>query len=373
MTRREWVLSAGMGLMAGMAPACSHTGDHAPLTVSPGGSGLVVPADPRPILADAAPRPADTTTTGSLLRSDTRINGPAVEQARFPAGPSLGRPASGPASRQEQQPDDPVAPIPAGSSCRTEIKTTPVEDPPLVAALRCYLNKKPAEAVIWLERYDRLNQDLLLCLLPLMARLSEQGLQHSDKRDLANVVAQLDRLANLLRPSAQLVIDKMCFCNRIETYGDYHALDEDRAFQPGDVVHVYVELENFSSFVVKDRDIDKRYCIQLASRVEIRDFKGQLAWCTGLKDADLRDESLTPRHDFFISYPLQVPHIPPGPYTLRLIVMDVPTKRRAEHTLDFRIITARGCEPYGTTGQSEPRQPDAIPARISNCVREGEL
>jgi hypothetical protein len=375
MTLREWVLGASVGLLTGLAPGCSHTKDHAQVAASSAGGDIVIPEAPRPAMAKAAPSQPDNTATGQPQRSQT-TNSPAAEQARISgglAGPDLVQQTSIVANRPEPPSPNPLAPVPAASRSQNEIKPMPVEDPPLVAALRCYLNKKPAEAVIWLERYDRLNQDLLFCLLPLIARLSEQGLQKSDRRDLANVVAQLERLTNLLRPAAQLTIDKMCFCDQIDRYGVYHALDEDHAFQPGEVVQVYVELQNYSSFTMKEKDVDYRYCIQLASRMEIRDFNGQIAWCKDLKDADRRDESLTPRRDFFINYPLQVPRLPPGPYTLWLIVTDVPTKRKTEHTLDFRIITARGCEPYSRVDRSELRCPDASPAAIPNRVREEEL
>src|SRR5262249_54952360 len=146
------------------------------------------------------------------------------------------------------------------------------EDPPLVAALRCYLNRKPAEAVIWLERYDRVNQDLLLCLLPLVVRLSEGGLQKCDSRELTNLLAEMERLRRLIQPSAQLVIDKMCLVKDIKSFGSYEKLDEEHEFQPGDVLQVYVELQNFSSV----RDETTGYsAIRLKSAIQILDFNGR--------------------------------------------------------------------------------------------------
>jgi hypothetical protein len=210
----------------------------------------------------------------------------------------------------------------------------------LVAALRCYLDKKPAEAVIWLERYDRLNQDLLLCLLPLVARLSEDGIIKSDPRELRNVIVQLDRLTAQIRPAAQLAIEKMCFCDLIEKYGVYHVVDEDHTFQPGESVQVYVELANFQSELIASG-----YRIRLRSTMEVQDYSGKPAHRWDFGNREYSDVSRTPRHDFFINYPLQMPNIPPGAYTLRLEIMDVPTRRKVARTLDFRIMSARGAAP----------------------------
>src|SRR5262249_13029809 len=62
------------------------------------------------------------------------------------------------------------APAPPEPSRRVEIHFDPLPEPevrakpaeePLLAALRCVLDKRPAEALEWLQRYDKPNQDLL--------------------------------------------------------------------------------------------------------------------------------------------------------------------------------------------------------------------
>jgi hypothetical protein len=76
--------------------------------------------------------------------------------------------------------------------------------------------------------------------------------------------------------------------------------------------------------------------------MEIREFDGRIVWHLGFDDREHPDLSQTQRHDFFNNYSFHVPRIPPGLYTLWLQVMDVPTGRSAEHTLDFRVVPARG-------------------------------
>jgi hypothetical protein len=236
---------------------------------------------------------------------------------------------------------------------QTEVKAKPVEDPPLVAALRCYLNRKPAEAVIWLERYDPPNQELLLCLMPLLARLTEGSLHKVDSKDLSSLLTELDRIITLMQPAAQMVIDKMCFVSDAHNFGDYKKLDEEHEFQPGDLLFVYVELQNFTS---QRDERTGRYRIRLKSEVFIQDVKNNVV--DGSNFEANEDLSLTRRHDFYIQYPLRLRRdLPAGSYILRLNVTDVPTKRNVEHTLDFRVITARGREPWEPGRTREPQHP----------------
>jgi hypothetical protein len=203
--------------------------------------------------------------------------------------------------------------------------------------MRSFLNKRPAEAVMWLERYDKASQDLLICLLPLAARLTERDLQKGDAREITAWVAQLDNALDSLRARAQLTIERMCFCSEIVRFGVYAPLDEDHEFRPGDYVQLYVEVGNFTSQQHGDE-----HNIRLASTVEIRKFDGEKVWEQVCLGEDRPDRSRTPRHDFFNNYWFIVPRIPQGNYVLKVQVTDVPTHRTAERTLDFRVGPGRG-------------------------------
>src|SRR5436190_2042196 len=78
------------------------------------------------------------------------------------------------------------------------------------AALRCYMDRSPDEAIAHLQVGDPASQELLLSLLPVVARLAEGG--KSTPRDTALVLDQLDTLVEPVRAKAALVIDKVCFC-----------------------------------------------------------------------------------------------------------------------------------------------------------------
>jgi hypothetical protein len=259
-----------------------------------------------------------------------------VEQVRYPsvpAGEDLVPPVA--ALGGPTRPAIPADPVPIAVPV-VEAKPKPVEDAPVIMALRCLLNKRPAEAVAWVERYDKPSQELLLFLLPLAARLTEGGLQKADPAEVAHVVDQLEIATNELRPRAALTIEKMCFCWHIKEFGVYRPLPSDPEFRPGELVQIYAELQNFT-----DEPHGNLHRVRLASTLEIREFNGSKVWRRDYHDRDT-DVSQSRRHDLIGNYTFQVPRIPPGLYILSLEVTDVPTRRTVEKTLDFRVVPARG-------------------------------
>jgi hypothetical protein len=226
-------------------------------------------------------------------------------------------------------------------------------DPPLVAALRALMEKRPEEALDLLKGYEKASQELLLSLLPLAVRLTEGGLQQPNPGELAAVLEQLRAVERPLAERAALGIDKLCLCRKIESYGVYQKVPDDWAYaagvgdQPGELVQVYVELRNFAC---KQQGNSYETC--LASSLEIRDYRGTLIWRRDFQAQP--DHSHSPRHDYFINYRFAVPpHVPPGAYVLWIQVRDLtgqpgkdaPAYRTARRSLDFRIHgtgTSRG-------------------------------
>jgi hypothetical protein len=241
------------------------------------------------------------------------------------------------------------------------ITLEPITPPeaPVVSALRALLDKRPAEALECLKAYDKANQEMLLCLLPLAVRLTEGGLQQPQPAELAALLEQLRILERPLAERSALTIDKMCLCRKIESYGVYERIPDDGAFvagageQAGDLVQVYVELGNFAC---KQQGNGFETC--LASMLEIRDYRGNLVWRRDFPAQP--DRSRSPRHDYFINYRFCVPpHVPPGSYVLWVQVKDLtgqpgkdaPDFRTARRSVDFRVRangTDRG--PWGGPG-----------------------
>ncbi|MCS6849950.1 MAG: hypothetical protein NZ700_02130 [Gemmataceae bacterium] len=209
------------------------------------------------------------------------------------------------------------------------------EPPPLVAALHCFLDKRPHDALAHLQHYDKVNQDLLLVLLPLAGRLTEGSLDQASPAEVALLVEQLERLLHPLRLRASLVIDTMCFCRRIGKFGDYEPLPSDHSFKPGDLAQVYVELRNFST-----EQRDPYYLTHLSSTLEIHDFTGKTVWRQDFPEDRTRpDRSRSLRHDYFNNYRFCVPEVPAGAYTLWVQITDHGPhgKRTVRRSLDFRV------------------------------------
>jgi hypothetical protein len=228
----------------------------------------------------------------------------------------------------------PADPVPVAPPV-VEAKPKRQEEPPVVVALRCLLSKRPSEAVATLEQYDKTNQELLLYLLALVARLTEGSLQKAQPSEMARLVSQLESMTNTLRPHAALTIEKLCFCRQIKSFGVYQPLI-DHEFRPGELVQVYAELQNFT-----DEPRGDVHSVRLVSRLEIREFNGSRVW--RLDPDPAPDVSQSRRHDLFNKYLFQMPAaISPGLYILAVRVTDVPTGRTVERTLDFRVMPTRG-------------------------------
>ena len=183
-----------------------------------------------------------------------------------------------------------------------------------------------------------------MTLLPLAARVGDGGLDHATPQETAVLLDQLRQLETVLRPRAALALDKVCFCRKINGFGDCEPWPENHVFQAGaddgrgERMQVYVEVRNFTS-----RLRSATYETSLAGFVEVRDFKNGLV--SRLDFPPCVDHSQTPREDYFINFQF---HLPPkmaeGRYTLHVLVKDVldpatgdAAPRSASRSLDFSV------------------------------------
>jgi hypothetical protein len=197
------------------------------------------------------------------------------------------------------------------------------------------MNRQPDEAVALLERHNIPNQELLLMLLPMTMRLSEVSMTKMSPAEASTIAGQVQMLQGRVRAFAELSIEKMCFCSKIHSFGVYESFPDNHGFRPGEIVHLYVEIQNFTS-----QQDGKSYIARLASTLEIVDYSGKVRWNKDFLDSSYFDVSKSPRHDYFSNYRLWIPDdLPPGSYTLRVRVKDLPTGRADERTLDFRVTT----------------------------------
>jgi hypothetical protein len=219
-------------------------------------------------------------------------------------------------------------------------------DPPVVAALRCVAEKHPDQAFELLRNYDRSTQEILGALLPLAARLGEEGMEHVSPQELTVVLDHLNDLMAALRARAPLELKKIFFCRRINGFGDYDALQPNPEFhggldgRPGERVRVYAEVRNFRS--VPKGNI---YETQLGCTLKIFSFDNhEKPVCEPIELRAEPSRSHTQRQDYFINVQFNLPHLPQGYYTLRVDVRDETAlegekvaPRAASRTLDFHV------------------------------------
>lgn len=215
------------------------------------------------------------------------------------------------------------------------------DEPPLLTAMRCFLNKHPTEALRWLKRYDEPNQDLLLRMMPLMARLAIRDMTRDDAEKAVQIMEELNNLTGI-PVNGDLVISKLCLCKHIKTFGDYEPFPEDHAFQPHDLLWIYAEVRNFTS---DRRDLGNGeivYETRLKTIARITNSAGTHEWPLSFDRRYGPDRSRTLRHDYWDNLSFNVPDLPPGAYTLWLKVVDEPTSRVKERSIDFQVVPPKG-------------------------------
>jgi len=215
------------------------------------------------------------------------------------------------------------------------------DEPPLLKAMDCFLNKRPAEALTWLKRYDERNQELLMRFLPLMNQFAVRDLTRADAEKVIEIVGELNNVVGI-PVDGDLVIGKLSLCKRIKAFGDYEPFPEDHPFQPRDLVWIYAEVRNFTS---ERRDAGNGEIVfetRLKTTARITNTAGNHEWSLDFDRRYGPDRSRTLRHDYWNNLSFNVPELPPGVYTLWLKVVDEPTGRFKERAVDFQVVPLKG-------------------------------
>lgn len=338
MARRHWVFTLGVGLCGGLLSGCSHA--H-PRSVTASGRAAAPP------VRDEAP---GIETTPAPAAPYAQFGPPGVKAKDTSAAEPGGAP---------RPPEDPPAPpaitigpptdLPPegspGTSLEPVVAEKARENPALVEALRCFLEKRPEEAPCKLKDLDEASQELLLGLLPVVARLGAGNLDKASPQDIAELIDGLDRVLAPLRARAPLTIEALCLCQKIGGFGVYEPWPPEHRFREGDPVHIYVQLKNFTTTPQPAPSGPGKHVIQLAGSAEICDEAGNRVWPHEIvfeRRGPQTDESRTPRHDYCERYIFCVPKVPPGVYVLRVRVEDRGTQppRVVRGSLDFRVTNA---------------------------------
>jgi hypothetical protein len=386
MTRHTWTLAAVAGLYLSLVPACIHQGaanvaNPAPELVGTadglyGGESPYQPIKPtppgRPPQTGAAgpdvdvgaarvdPPPTHLPDVAPGAGTAPQVNAPAptaggpdrqVQQAQFPAEPTGLERNTVPPQGAGSPPEGPqVLVVPPLKVSKASAEQAPPPLPPVVEALNCLLQDQPREALASMKRYNGPNRELLLGLLALAARLCDSGgLERADPHDLAAVVHHLDRMEESLQPHAALVIDKLCICRKIRSFGDYEPYRPNHRFHPGERdFRLYAEVRNFTS-VQSQVGEQTFYKICLEISAQILDEQGKQVWPPqgGWRTFERHDDepSRTQRHDYFDNCWFTVPELPPGDYKLWIMVKDQPTGRTAKRPVDLHVTAGLSMQP----------------------------
>ncbi len=232
------------------------------------------------------------------------------------------------------------APATSAEPSAPEPPATSPKEPPLLAFMRLYLEKRPAEAVAQLSTFDKTRQDLLLGLLSLATGLTEGETNKIQPEQAVMILNKLASIAAPLKSTAPLMLSGACLCNIVKDFGQRQALPADHVYPQGAHVEFYVEVQNFSN-VRRRNGTYEVWEVWLTSSADLCDSEGNLIPNTHIdyyKGGPEATQTSSPRRDYHRGYTLELPpSLPPGRYMIRLRVKDVPTERIATQTFTLTI------------------------------------
>lgn len=278
-----------------------------------------VPGERVPLQEPDSPKPADTHPVAAAI-STMQVARPAVPDGVSP-------PAS---------PPGPLPPIAIP-------QPTPVE-PPLLAAVRAYLDNHPEQAIEQLKALDKPNQELMLQLIPALVRASRMNLQQASPLELGVLLGQLETPVAALSARAPLVVEKSCFCRAVKNYGRYDPWPDRHAFAPGSLAGLYVEVGNVPSVPASTPSDGPGFITELVCTLQVRDAAGTPIPLVDRKTRKpvpmlydtKRDFTHSAIRDYFVVFWFPVPPRP-GAYTVSFEVRDPAGHRAVERIMPFRV------------------------------------
>ena len=194
-----------------------------------------------------------------------------------------------------------------------------------------YTEGRPDKAIEIIRTLNPQNQDIVLALLPILARGATADLNN----DPATVAALVDQLRNAaavrLEPRAALRIEKLAFCKDVSGFGQFVPWPDNQPYKPNARAQLYLEVRNLGTQPVGDGFVTHVY-----AAVEVRDAYGNLveqidpAPDSQRRVSVVRFEkrlgSRSPLQDFHVLYSFSVP-AQPGVYTVTVELRDASGRR----------------------------------------------
>jgi hypothetical protein len=328
--RRFLLLLAGLAV--GPTPACLHitstvteplpakpanTGEFATLPKGPGKKVLINPVAKSSPPASKPVLPAVPTTDG-----DTEPRPIGAQTANHGPPPKV-EPVT-PASTSGTPPSNVAEP-----SILPMLSPMSTHEPPLLAAMRAYVEERPEEALRHLQGLGRQNQEFALAVMPLLVRGSQMNLVTANPVDVAVLVDQFQGVIARLERKAALRVEKVAFCRRVSGFGRYDPWPDAQPYKPNDLAVLYVEIKNVGSDPILGPNGESCLSRSVVC-MEIRDAAGKLVEQTDPKDWRRRvpiaryeyaDYTRSPVHDYFRTYRIELP-AQAGVYTVTVEAKD---------------------------------------------------
>jgi len=342
MTRQTWQLIVGLGWCVSMLSACSPTSissrcgwlhpDQAPTQLTNNGQPPIQSAE-----EESEPNsPANPLPFPRIIPPPPPLQKPQDSTAVVGPPPLVDLTKPSPPPKPSPNPD----PNPAAHQ-----EVSPEFNNALVVALNYMLKGQAPKAMESLKAYSPATQEYLWELLPILECLDKKGDKPLTAVDILKLQKQLENLMQTLRSRADLVIDKMCFCECIKGYDNYEPLPEGYEFKPtqgngkrpGDLVQIYLQLRNFGS-----KEDHGQFITCLNSTVELHQMFGKekrAVWTKNFLTDRTPLRNPTMRNECFTKHTFCAPEIPPGRYMLTVQVVDQTGQpyRTASKTIDFIV------------------------------------
>jgi hypothetical protein len=269
-------------------------------------------------------RPGETIPTRPIAKDATTAQKP--EPDPTPPGPIV------PPNPFKQATGGTVVPSDSNTFLIGHIRQIPIESP-LLGAVRAFAEGKPEKAFTAIAGLDRPNQDLILAILPVLARAANPNLA-ADPAANAMMIEQLSTASERLEPIAALRIDNALFCRSAWGFRRYEPLPANRPYLPNHKAQLYLEVRNLVSELTTGPH-GERFLTRARYAVEIRDAYGNLIdqpdpddyrRPTKVARCDRLIYTRGPIQDFYIQYEFPVPATP-GVYTATVTVTDANGRR----------------------------------------------
>ena len=223
------------------------------------------------------------------------------------------------------------------------IRPTQTESP-LLTALRAHLDNKPEHAFQAIAGLDRLNQDVILAMLPVLTRSASANLA-GDSIAAAMLVDQMRAAAARLEPLAALRVEAALFCDEVWGFGRYRPRPINQPYRPNDQAQLYLEERNLvSQPTVGPRG--ETYLTQVRVRAEVLDAYNNRVDLPSPEDYRRRVKVLQYVEKRYTRAPIQDFHhvivfpTPPTPgvYTVHVEVSDAAGRRAVKIApVEFRV------------------------------------